>query len=403
MRRGFRAALVLVSSAALLLGGTQAGVAASPATKAPPGTQRACGLPAAGMMACLALLRGDSIGTAALAAPLAAPAGLGPADLRDAYKLASAASSAGSGVVVAIVDAFDDPNAEADLGTYRTQFGLSPCTTANGCFRKVNQNGQASPLPSADAGWAAEISLDVDMVSAICPNCRILLVEANSNSGADLFGSVNTAVNLGARFVSNSFGGGEFPTETSADTQFYDHPGVVITASSGDSGFGVLYPAASRFVTSVGGTSLTRSSSARGWSETAWSGAGSGCSRYERQPAFQTRVSTRCSRRAVADVSAIADPSTGVSVFDSFQQAGWLVFGGTSVSAPIVASVYALAGTPSAGSTPGSFPYDHTSSLFDVTSGSNGRCRTAVLCTAGAGWDGPTGLGTPNGTAAFVG
>jgi subtilase family serine protease len=214
---------------------------------------------------------------------------------------------------------------------------------------------------------------------------------------------VNTAVRLGAKFVSNSYGGGESASETTADTQFFNHPGVVVTASSGDSGFGVSYPAASRFVTAVGGTSLTRASNTRGWTETVWSGAGSGCSAVEAKPPFQTGVATNCARRGVADVAAVADPNTGVAVADTFGTGGtFFVFGGTSVSAPIIAAVYALAGTPAANSTPNAFPYAHTSSLFDVTSGTNARrCRSGVLCRASAGWDGPTGFGTPNGTGAF--
>jgi subtilase family serine protease len=176
---------------------------------------------------------------------------------------------------------------------------------------------------------------------------------------------------------------------------------VAITASSGDGGYGVEFPAAAQTVTAVGGSSLTRASNARGWSETAWSGAGSGCSRYVPKPSWQHDAGG--SRRTVADVSAVADPNTGVAVYDStpYQGAsGWMVFGGTSVSSPIIASVYALAGNAGSLSN-GSFPYSHTSSLFDVTSGSNGSCSPSYLCTATAGYDGPTGLGTPNGTGAF--
>src|SRR5205085_235253 len=170
------------------------------------------------------------------------------------------------------------------------------------------------------------------------------------------------------------------------------HPGVAITVSSGDSGFGVEYPAASKFVTAVGGTSLSRASSARGWTETVWSGAGSGCSSFDAQPKAQMGLNTACSRRAVADVAAVADPNTGVAVYDTFQSSGWQVFGGTSVAAPIIASVYALAGTPDPSLLASAYPYSHTTSLFDVTMGSNrSRCRS-VLCKGGAGWDGPTGL-----------
>ncbi|MFC0436806.1 S53 family peptidase [Kutzneria buriramensis] len=357
-------------------------------------TTHACNTtPAPGFAACNALVRTDS--GARSFAP-AAPAGLSPANLHAAYKLPTAG---GAGLTVAIVDAMDDPNAEKDLGTYRSTFGLPACTTANGCFRKLNQNGAASPLPASDTGWAEEISLDVDMVSAICPQCHILLVEASSASFNNLGTAVNTAARLGAVAISNSYGGGEFNGEQTSGDAFFNHPGIAVTASSGDSGFGVEYPAASRFVTAVGGTSLRTASTARGWSETAWSGAGSGCSRFEAKPTWQH--DTGCARRTVADVSAVADPATGVAVNDTFNESGFLVFGGTSVSSPIIASVYALAGRPAAGSTPASLAYSHTGSLFDVTSGSNGSCGGTYLCTAKAGYDGPTGLGTPNGLGAF--
>jgi subtilase family serine protease len=333
-----------------------------------------------------------AVGTAAT------PSGYGPADLRAAYDLPS---TGGSGATVAIVDAYDDPSAESDLSTYRSTFGLPACTTSGGCFRKVGQNGSGT-LPKADSGWAEEISLDLDMVSAICPDCNILLVEANSSSVGDLGTAVNTAVSLGAKYVSNSWGGSESSSDTSYDSSYFDHPGVAITASSGDGGYGVEYPAASRYVTAVGGTSLQQDSSTRGWSETVWSGAGSGCSAYDPKPSWQTDPG--CSRRTVADVAAVADPATGVAVYDSYGgDSGWEVFGGTSASSPIIASVYALAGTPSSGSSPASFPYAHTDALYDVTSGSNGSCDDAYLCTGEPGYDGPTGLGTPNGTAAFAG
>jgi subtilase family serine protease len=326
-----------------------------------------------------------------------AHSGYGPLDLQSAYNLPSA--TAGVGQTVAIVDAFDDPNAEADLGVYRSFYGLSPCTTANGCFRKVDQNGGTS-YPTVNSGWAQEISLDVDMVSAVCPNCKILLVEATTNSLANLVAAEDEAASLGANEISNSYGASEFSTEASFESH-YNHPGVAITASSGDGGFGVQYPAASQFVTAVGGTSLSPASNARGWSETAWSGAGSGCSALITKPSWQT--DSGCSARTVADVSADSDPNTGVAVYDSLANrglSGWLVFGGTSVASPVVASTYALAGN--AGSvTYGSFPYSQTGSLFDVTSGSNGSCGGSYLCTAGPGYDGPTGLGTPNGVTAF--
>jgi subtilase family serine protease len=358
------------------------------AAQAAPTTADSCATPAQQhVMKCFAVRR------AGVAAALGTPAGYGPADLRSAYKLPT---TGGTGAVVAIVDAYDNPRAESDLATYRAQYGLPACTTANGCFRKVNQNGAASPLPAYDAGWAGEISLDLDMVSAVCPSCKILLVEANSSYDSDLFVAEDRAVTLGAKYVSNSWGGGEWSSQATAGDPHFNHPGVVITASTGDSGYGASYPATSRYVTAVGGTSLTRATgTTRGWTEKAWSGAGSGCSAFDAKPTWQT-VSTGCARRAEADVSAVADPNTGVAVYNG----GWAVYGGTSAAAPIVAAVYALAGTPGATDFPAAYPYAHQSSLFDVTTGSNGTCGVG-MCTARTGWDGPTGLGTPNGIAAF--
>jgi len=335
-------------------------------------------------------VRTDVRGKATLAS---LPSGYGPAELRSAYQLPS--TTAGGGQTVAIVDAYDDPSAETDLGVYRAQYGIPACTTANGCFTKVNQVGQQGAYPRANSGWAEEISLDLDMVSAVCPNCKILLVESRSSSLSDLGAAVNTAAGLGANAISNSYGGGEFSAETTYES-YYNHPGVAITASSGDGGYGVEFPAASGYVTAVGGTSLQRASTTRGWTETAWNGAGSGCSAFVTKPVWQT--DSGCGRRTVADVAAVADPNTGVAVYDSYHKSGWLVFGGTSVGSPIVASVYALAGNASIAT--GSYPYSHTAALFDIVSGGNSSCGS-YLCTAGTGYDGPTGLGSPIGTAAF--
>ncbi|MFF2130841.1 peptidase S8 [Streptomyces olivochromogenes] len=380
----------------------------------------ACSTPAKGRMACKALR--VTGGTTAFqkanahadavtpkAADAATPSGYGPSNLQSAYGLTSAAASNGSGETIAIVDAYNDPNAEADLAKYRSYYGLSACTTANGCFKKVSQTGSTTSLPSSDAGWSEEISLDVDMASAICPNCNILLVEATSATMANLGKAVNEAVTLGAKYVSNSYGGSESSSDTTYDTSYFNHPGVAITVSAGDSGYGAEYPAASKYVTSVGGTALSTSSNSRGWTESVWEtssteGTGSGCSSYDTKPTWQT--DTGCSKRTIADVSAVADPATGVSVYDSYGvTAGWYTFGGTSASSPIIAGVYALGGTPSSSSYPASFPYASagTSALNDVTSGSNGSCGSSYLCTAKSGYDGPTGWGTPEGVAAFTG
>jgi N-acetylneuraminic acid mutarotase len=371
-------------------------------------TRAVCQAAQKGYATCMSLLR-TNVKTRKGMNPDLTPSGYGPSDLQSAYDLPSATS--GSGQTVAIVDAFDDPNAEADLQVYRAQYGLPVCDTANGCFQKVNQDGQASPLPPAAGsnGWDVEESLDIDMVSAVCPNCHIDLVEANSNDDTDLDTAEDTAVAMGAKFVSNSWGGPEYDGETSDDA-YFNHPGVVITAASGDYGYDNYllgddspnYPAASGDVTSVGGTTLTQDSgSPRGWTESAWSGSGSGCSQYEAKPTWQT--DTGCSDRTENDVSAVADPSTGVALYDSYSAGGWTEVGGTSVATPIIASTYALAGTPVAGSNPASYPYQNTSSLNDVTSGSNGSCTPAYWCNAGPGYDGPTGLGTPDGVTAFQG
>src|SRR5215831_1415489 len=356
------------------------------------GHVKVCAVPPAGEAGCHSWITVDKGGQ-----PLVTinPAGYDPADLQLAYGLSA---TGGSGQTVAIVDAFDDPNAESDLAKYRANFGMLPCTTANGCFKKINQNGGSTP-PRANAGWAEEISLDLDMVSAICPGCHILLVEASSNSFANLAAAVDrAAATPGVVAISNSYGGGEYASEVT-DQEHYNHAGIAVTVSSGDSGFGVEFPAASQYVTAVGGTHLTFTG---GLNETAWNGAGSGCSQYISKPSWQT--DTGCSNRTVADVSAVADPNTGVAVYDTYgfgrRGGGWLVFGGTSVASPIIASVYALANNTGIINY-GSFSYSHLGSLFDVLSGSNGSCGGSYLCTAGSKYDGPTGNGSPRGTGAF--
>ena len=396
---------VLIVLALVVLAGSLVGGGARPAAAAGISAHfvRTCAAVPQGEMRCFALRRTTGVvaNVPAGASAAAAVSGYGPSDLDSAYNVPT---TLGSGKTVAIVDAYDDPNAASDLSTYRSNFGLSACTTANGCFKKVNQNGATSPLPAANTGWASEIMLDLEMVSAICPNCHILLVEASSPTTANLGTAVNTAVSQGAVAVSNSYGGSESSSETSSDTSYYKHPGVAIVASSGDGGYGVEYPAASPYVTAVGGTSLTRASNSRGWSESVWStssteGAGSGCSAYESKPSFQK--DTGCARRTVADVSAVADPATGVAVYDSYGSGGWTVFGGTSVASPIIGAMYALATSPAPTAFPNSYPYADPGALNDVTTGSTASCSPAYLCTAEVGYDGPTGLGTPNGAAAF--
>jgi subtilase family serine protease len=323
------------------------------------------------------------------------PSGYSPTDLRSAYSITGNGQLS---TIIAIVDADGYPNAEVDLATYRAQFGLPACTTANGCFKKVNQNGVQGNYPRANTGWSQETALDLDMASAICPGCSILLVEANSASLANLAAAVNRAAAMGAHVISNSYGGSESGSQNTE--QLYNYAGIAVTASSGDDGFGVEFPASSPHVTAVGGTTLKKAAgTTRGFTETAWSGAGSGCSTVYAKPTWQKDAG--CAKRTVADVSAVADPNTGVAVFGPSgrgNRSAWLVFGGTSVAAPLVAGVYGVNDTAV---NFGSDPYRHTANLNDVTSGTNGRCTVSYLCTAAAGYDGPTGLGTPKGVTAF--
>jgi subtilase family serine protease len=382
--------LVLVPAAVLLL----------PAPPAPAATSSqvpVCKRAPSGRVGCFAI-RLDRYSGGRLQ-HASGPVGYGPDDLRSAYALPD--PPAGAGMTVAVVDAYDDPRAAQDLATYRAAFGLPACTTGSGCFRKVDQSGGHS-YPAADPGWAQEVSLDLDMVSAVCPACHILLVEATSSSQANLGAAVNTAVRLGADAVSNSYGGPDASDRTYG--RYYHHPGVAITASTGDSGYGVSYPASSQWVTAVGGTTLRRSTTARrGWSEGVWNGAGSGCSTLK-TVSWQPKTTTGCSGRAVADIAAVANPATGVAVYDSYSyesSSGWLTFGGTSAAAPIIAGVFALAGN-TADVDDGSYVWlHHRGGVNDVTSGNNGTCPTTRWCTAHYGWDGPTGWGTAKGITAF--
>jgi subtilase family serine protease len=278
--------------------------------------------------------------------------GYHPADLRAAYGL-----NGGGSTTVAIVDAYDDPTIEADLSVYRLTFGLGACTSLTGCFRKIDEHGGTS-YPAFNMGWSEEIAIDTEMVSAICPRCSILLVEANSSSLSDLGAAVNTAVTRGAHVVSNSYYAPEWSSERSYDT-YFNHAGVAITASSGDAMY-ASYPATSPYVTSVGGTTLTHNGA---YSQTVWKNTGHGCSAYEPRPAWQAPLTT-CATRSAVDVAAIADPINGVSMFDA-TAGGWLVAGGTSVGAPIVASAYALA---SNGAT-APYLYAHRTLLKPVESG----------------------------------
>ncbi len=337
--------------------------------------------------------------------------GYDPKDLQSAYSIPA---SGGSGQTVAVIEAYGYPGAESDLAKYRELYGLEPCTTANGCFKKVNQKGEEKNYPEEGVlGWQVESALDVDMVSAACPHCHILLVEANTQEPKDMAASVEEAVKLSATEVSNSYGYAEneetfCPAKKGCSEYLtaYNHPGIPVTVSSGDSGYdnGVSapsWPATSPNVIAVGGTSLSRAKNSRGWTETVWSGSGSGCSLYEAKPAWQTDKG--CSKRTDNDVAAVADNETPVSVsYDS----GWLDVGGTSVAAPLVAAIEAHANSATKTAGAEAF-YKKPGMLFDITEGANGICtppaEDAYLCAAGSGYDGPTGWGTPNGVFSLNG
>jgi hypothetical protein len=475
--RSTAAAIALLALPVALAGPPAASASEGVLSPASYGVGPLCSAPAPGRSACLGLgliakaplsLPGARLLAQRQSAPAgpsapAAPAtefkaplgGVTPAHLRAAYGL-SAAPAPTSTQTIGIVDAYDDPNAETDLAQFDSQFGLPPCTKEAGCFRKVNEEGKASPLPpwkgtNEEKGWAQEIATDIETAHAVCPSCRILLVEAKSNLNGDLFAAENAAASLGANEISNSWGG----NEPAADNPAFNHPGVVITASSGDNGYRnwlgashfVNYPASSPRVIAVGGTRLLQKSGT--WeSETVWNdggqqegkkvgagASGGGCSTVFSAPLWQQAVPNwsgiGCTRRAVVDVSADGDPYTGVNVYDSMGtpsgNTGWAIIGGTSVSSPIIASVFALAGGGHGVEYPAHTLYENLalapSTLHDVAAGSNGEClkpfnentgasgctsaeeasscSSSGICLAGLGYDGPSGVGTPNGLAAF--
>jgi subtilase family serine protease len=336
------------------------------------------------------------------------PRGWGARAIESAYKLPL---TKGNGQTIGIVDAFSTPHLASDLGVYRKQYGLPPCTAASGCLRIVNQRGKASPLPRPDPlGWGVEETLDVSMVSAACPLCKIVIVESRTPSFANLALAELTAVRLGAKVVSNSYDARESGF-SQAFAKAYNQPGHVIVASSGDFGYtAALFPANLASVTAAAGTRLSRASNARGWTESVWNSglgaSGSGCSAYVPKPAWQH--DPHCPGRTVGDVAAVA---TNIPIYDSSisKRLGgpWLTVSGTSASSPLIAAVYGLAGNATT-IKPG-FEYAHASSLFDITKGNNdwfnhahGRsCGFDYLCVAGKGYDAPTGLGTPDGAGAF--
>jgi Predicted protease len=315
--------------------------------------------------------------------PLAStsPTGLSPATIQAAYSFSTSLS--GAGKTIAIVDAYNDPNAESDLGVFSAQYSLPSCTTSNGCFQKVNQTGGTS-YPKTNSGWALEISLDVQWAHAIAPGAHILLVEASSNSFANLMAAEDYAASH-AQYVSNSWGGSEFSGESTYDGHF-SRSGVSFFVSAGDSGLPADYPSASPNVISVGGTTLHFSSGVFS-SETGWSSSGGGCSAYEAANASQSTGSVHCSgKRATPDVSLDADPSSGVSVYDSvkyFGRSGWFTVGGTSASSPMWAARSADSGAV----VNAAYVYGTNITYRDITSGGNSAgCST--------GYDLSTGLGS---------
>lgn len=431
--------------AAALLSATAVALAVSPSASATLShsayrAENACTVPRPGTAGCLGIrlvsssltgadLKSDAVKQASEVAQGVSPAvsnksplgGYGPEELHAAYSLPSSTFPS-SAQTVAIVDAFNDPTAEADLGVYDKQYGLPACTTSNGCFRKLDEEGKTSPLPTNEGGWATEISLDVQMVHAICQSCHIMLVEAASTSFTDLGAAVDRAVELGATEVSNSYGGAEFSEYASLSNAYYRHPGVAVTVSTGDCGYfnqacggtaAANFPADSPDVVAVGGTTLT--GTGESWSSAAWNHGGSGCSHVFSAQLWQTTIAdftaTDCaSGRSAADISAIGNPETGVDVYDGTpagkgDPTGWGVWGGTSASSPIIAGEFGLAGGAHGVSYPAATLYAHAGEegdLYDVVSGSNGSCSGRTICSAAVGYDGPTGVGSPLGLGAFA-
>ncbi len=383
--------------------------------------ERTCGVAKKGQVACLSIKRTLSMGSVkAMVRPLAfvQPMGgvaYGANQLRYAYSITQKGARY---KVIAIVSAYHSESAFQDITDYRAMYNLGPmdhCTDPKEpgmvgtiltavpsgkapCFMQVDQKGAAVGYAQTDdEGWAQETALDIEMATAMCPNCSILLVEAK-NASLD---NLNIAVGSAARFknvrsISNSYGGSDTPEFKYPAYAAATAKGIAVVASSGDSGYGVLAPASFSSVIAIGGTSLQVDQLGRWASESAWTKAGSGCSDYNKAAAWQPIFMTGCANKLTADFSAVADPSTGVAVVF---EGGWFTFGGTSVSAPLIAGLYAIG--PNTGGSPAAFTVAHQDQLHDITQGSNGRCQVLYWCNAREGWDGPTGLGSPNGASGF--
>jgi MYXO-CTERM domain-containing protein len=382
-----------------------------------------------GRFRCHAHVRTSKVGQRITSHAAPTPQGFGPADLQAAYKIDPTRLASATPPTVAIVDAYGYAALETDLGVYRAQYGLPACTKANGCLKIVNDSGQPTPLPvdpPTTDDWRVETALDIEMVSAACPKCKILVVQATDNIGNGLNLGQAAAVQNGATVISDSWGGAESaaaPAATSGDEAFFDHPGIAIFVSAGDDGYndqflgqaaarGPDYPGTSAHTIAVGATRLVKDpASARGWRETTWApvidpttgkvdptrgAGGSACSLSIPKPSYQ--MASPCTFKATTDIAAVGDPATGVAVYTSAAMGGWIVVGGTSASAPFVAAIFAATGN--GGQTSGAFIAASTAKLNDVTSGTNGTCGTqSLLCNAAVGWDGPTGYGTPNASA----
>ena len=323
----------------------------------------------------------------------AAVSGYSPALIRSGYGITSITNK-GAGQVIAIVDAYDNPDAATDLNTFNMQFSIASCTTASGCFKVIYATGTKPP---ANSSWAGESSLDIEWSHAIAPKAKIILVEAASASTAALLKAVDVAVQNGATVVSMSWSGGETASEINNDTHF-NVPHVIFCAASGDGGHGTGYPAASPYVVAVGGTTLRLSSGA--WSsEIAWNGSSGGESTYETEPSYQAGAQTS-GKRGIPDVAWDANPSSGVAVYSKTGFGGWAEVGGTSVGSPSWAGLFAVieSSRAAAGKSLLTQPQillyaDAETEYHDITSGTNGSC--GALCTAKAGYDFVTGIGSP--------
>jgi len=364
------------------------------------GLKRACALPAPGHAACMAVVGTNADGTPYVTH--SSLPGYGPVQWETAYNLPA---TAGVPQTIAIVDAFSQPNIVADLASYDAALGLPVFPTCvsdsdPSCFIVLNQNGATSPLPRPDTGWGLEISMDVEVAHAICQDCRIELFEANSSSFANLETAVQTAVARGAQVVSNSYGASGADCSTASTGGAYNHPGVAITVSAGDSRFAKSCPAVLNTVVAVGGTTLLLNGDNTWKSETVWSGTGAGCSTAEPAKPFQKVLGAwkkiGCTGRGMNDLAADANPNHGAAVYDS-DYGGFLAVGGTSLSAPLIGAAYALAHNTTNWTYPGRSGYDTRSGFRDITTGNDAPCVNTVRCHAAIGYDLPTGVGTPNG------